>query len=57
MKVKHGKFPDEIYEYIKEVACHLLVQYNIKCMPISGFEIALKLNIILVPYSSLSPKN
>ena len=55
MKVKHGKLPDDVYEYIKEVACHLLVQFNVRCMPISGFEIANKMSIILVPYSSLSP--
>ena len=54
MKDKHGKLPDEVYEYIKEVACHLLVQYNVKCMPISGFEVALKIGIIIVPYSSLN---
>ena len=56
MKVKHGKLPDDVYEYIKEVACHLLVQFNVRCMPISGFEIAKKMGIILVPYSSLSPE-
>ncbi len=54
MKLKHGKLSDEIYEYIKEEACFLLEKYDVRCMPISGFEIAVKMWIILVPYSSLS---
>ena len=54
MKLKHGKLSDEIYEYIKKVACFLLEKYDVKCMPISGFEIAIKMGIKHVPYSSLS---
>ncbi|MBO4864899.1 MAG: ImmA/IrrE family metallo-endopeptidase [Eubacterium sp.] len=56
MKLKHGKLSDEIYEYIKEEACFLLEKYDVRCMPISGFEIAIKMEIIIVPYSSLSEK-
>ncbi|MCR5149376.1 MAG: hypothetical protein K6C35_10500 [Eubacterium sp.] len=53
MKVKHGKLSDDIYEYIKEEACFLLEKYDVRCMPISGFEIAIKMGIKLIPYSSL----
>ena len=48
------KLDDETYEYIKEVACYVISHYRIKCIPISGFEIATKLRISLVPYSSLN---
>ncbi|MBQ9691334.1 MAG: ImmA/IrrE family metallo-endopeptidase, partial [Eggerthellaceae bacterium] len=35
---------------------HLFSQYNIKSMPIRGFDLASKMGIILIPYSSLSSK-
>lgn len=47
------KLTDEEYEFIKGEVIHLFVKYNIKCIPISGFEIATKMKITLVPYSSL----
>ena len=43
-------------EYIKNEVIHLLIYYNIKCIPVSGFELAVKMGIVLVPYSSLSSK-
>lgn len=42
------------YEYIKGEAVHVLKTYDIRCIPISGFEIAHKIGLILIPYSSLS---
>ncbi|MBQ4289164.1 MAG: ImmA/IrrE family metallo-endopeptidase [Clostridia bacterium] len=33
----------------------MFVRYDIKCIPISGFEIAIKMGIKLIPYTSLSP--
>lgn len=48
------KLTDERYEEIKEEVIHLFEQYNIRCIPISGFELASKMGIIVVPYSSLS---
>ncbi len=50
------KLSDERYEYIKEIVCDLLFRLRVKCMPVSGFEIASKLKITLVPYSSLSKR-
>ncbi len=50
------KLSDEKYEYIKGEVVHLFKQYGIKCIPVSGFELASKMGIILVAYSSLSQK-
>lgn len=50
------KLSDEKYEEIKAEVIDLLARYHIKCIPISGFELAMKMGIILIPYSSLSPK-
>lgn len=48
------KLSDETYEYIKQEVIDLFVRYNIKCVPISGFELAKKIGIILIPYSGLN---
>lgn len=48
------KLPDESYEFIKGEVAFILSKCKIRCIPISGFEIAMKLGIILRPYSSLS---
>lgn len=48
------KLDDETYEYIKNEISHLFTKYDIQCVPVSGFEIASKLQVSLVPYSSLS---
>ncbi|MBR5668483.1 MAG: ImmA/IrrE family metallo-endopeptidase, partial [Spirochaetales bacterium] len=50
------RLPDETYEYIKIEVVDLFTRYDIKCIPISGFELALKMGIIPVAYSSLSPR-
>ena len=50
------RLPDETYEYIKAEVVDLFIRYDVKCIPISGFELASKMGMILVPYSSLSPK-
>ncbi len=50
------KLTDEEYEFIKGEVIHLFEYYKIKCIPVSGFEIAIKMGIKLVPYSSLSRK-
>lgn len=50
------RLPDAVYEFIKEVIADLFVRFNIHCIPISGFELAVKMGIILVPYSALSSK-
>lgn len=50
------KLTDEQYEFIKGEVAHILTYYNIRCMPVSGFEIAIKMGFRLRPYSSLSKK-
>ena len=41
------------YEFIKGEVIALFEKYDIKCIPISGFELATKMGIRLVSYSSL----
>lgn len=48
------KLTDEKYEEIKEEVIHLFKLYDVNCIPISGFELAIKMGIILISYSSLS---
>ena len=48
------RLSDERYEEIKAEVIDLFIRYDVRCIPISGFELAMKMNIILVPYSSLS---
>ncbi len=50
------RLPDETYEYIKGEVIDLFTRYDVKCIPINGFEIASKMGVIVVPYSSLSTK-
>lgn len=47
------RLSDETYEYIKNEVIHLITLYDIKCMPISAFELAFKMGIKLTPYSNL----
>ena len=46
---------DEQYEEIKAEVTDLFERYKVKCIPINGFELAIKMGIILISYSSLSP--
>ncbi len=48
------RLDDEVYEYIKSEVIDLFERYDVHCFPISGFELAMKMGIVLVPYSSLS---
>lgn len=50
------KLNNNDYEYIKREVGDLFVRYKIKCIPISGYELATKMGIVLIPYSSLSSK-
>lgn len=40
------------YEEIKRVIVELFIKYDVKCIPISGFELASKMGIRVIPYSS-----
>lgn len=46
------RLQDERYEEIKEIVVTLFENLDISCTPISGFEIAKKLGIIVIPYSA-----
>lgn len=48
------RLTDEQYEFIKGEVVALFERYDIKCLPINGFEIAYKMGIKLIPYSSLN---
>ncbi|MDD6711517.1 ImmA/IrrE family metallo-endopeptidase [Sharpea porci] len=50
------KLSNETYEFIKGEVIHIFEKYSIKCIPVSGFEIASKMKLSLLPYSSLSKK-
>ena len=49
------KLENAVYEYIKEEVIDLFVRYDVKCIPINGFELAAKMGIFLIPYSALTP--
>lgn len=40
------------YEEIKKIIVELFIKYDIKCIPISGFELASKMGIKVIPYTS-----
>ena len=42
------------YEYIKGEVIHIFELYDVRCIPVSGFEIAIKMGMRLVPYSTLN---
>ena len=48
------KLSNEQYEFIKGEVVAIFEKYDVRCIPISGFELALKMGIKLIPYSSLS---
>ena len=50
------KLNNSQYEFIKGEVIHLFELYNIRCIPVSGFEIATKMGMRLVPYSTLNKK-
>lgn len=48
------KLKDEEYEFIKGEVINIFVTYKIKCVPVSGFEIASKMGVTMIPYTSLN---
>jgi Zn-dependent peptidase ImmA (M78 family) len=42
MNKSYWKLTDEEYEFIKGEVIHIFEKYNIKCIPVSGFEITSK---------------
>lgn len=47
------RLSDEQYEEIKQTIIDTFVAYDVKGIPINGFELATKMGITIVPYSSL----
>ena len=50
------RLSDERCEEIKKEVVGLFEKYDINCVPINGFEIASKMGIKVIPYSSKSEK-
>lgn len=44
------------YEKIKQIIVDLFVQYDIRCIPVSAFEVATKMGVPVIPYSAI-PEN
>lgn len=45
------RLSNEKYEEIKNTVIDTFEQYNVKYIPISGFEIATKMGLKIIPYS------
>ena len=50
------RLSDQRCEEIKDIVVSTFEKYDIKGVPISGFEIATKIGAIVIPYSSKSPE-
>ena len=50
------RLSDEQYEFIKGEVVSIFERYGVRCIPINGFELAYKMGIKLIPYSSLDKK-
>lgn len=48
------RLEDNQYEDIKLAVIDNFIEYGIKCVPISGFEMATKMGIKIIPYSALN---
>ena len=48
------RLSDETYEYIKQEVANMFVDYDIKGIPISSFEVAIKIGLTVIPYSALN---
>ena len=46
----------EQYEKIKQIIVDLFVRYDIRCIPVSAFEVAAKMGVPVIPYSAI-PEN
>ena len=53
---KFWKLSNDEYEFIKGEVIYIIEKYNIRCIPVCGFEIASKMKIKLIAYSGLSKK-
>lgn len=51
-KVLGIKLSDSRYEEIKQAVVKMFADYEVSCVPISGFEIAKKMGVKVIPYSA-----
>ena len=47
---------NDTYEFIKGEVVAIFEEYHVKCIPISGFELAYNMGFQVIPYSSFSEK-
>ena len=47
-----SKLTNQRYEEIKQIVVDMFETYQITCVPISGFEIAVRMNVPIIPYSA-----
>lgn len=50
------KLSSQRCEEIKKIVVEMFVKYGVSCVPINGFEIALKMGVNILPYSAFSPQ-
>lgn len=41
------------YEEIKQIVVDIFVKYNVSCVPVNSFELAIKMGIKVIPYSAI----
>lgn len=47
------RLSNDRYEEIKRIIVNMFVKYNVSCVPVSGFELATKMGIKVIPYSAI----
>lgn len=50
------KLSNQRYEEIKDEVTLLMEEHGVRCIPVSGFELATHMGVTLIPYSSLTPE-
>ena len=45
--------PHTRYEEIKKIIVDMFIKYEVSCVPVSGFELATKMGIKVIPYSAV----
>ncbi len=48
------RLSNELYEFIKGEVVAVFEQYDVRCIPINGFNLACKMKMKLIPYSPLA---
>ena len=48
------RLKNEQYEEIKRAVIDTFIEYDIKCVPINAFEMAVKMGLMVIPYSALT---